>query len=84
MARKTDQTLKIHKLERKCSRNGDAYIKFFKMDGIGAKMKSSMAMFKPVKVMTNVRNAWKVVVKVKSAYVLVYVINGTSNLSNFI
>ena len=31
MARKIDQTLKIHKLERKCSQNGDTYINFFKI-----------------------------------------------------
>ena len=30
MTRKIDQTLKIHKLERKCSQNDDIYIKFFK------------------------------------------------------
>ena len=29
MARKINQTLKIHKLHRKCSRNGDTYIIFF-------------------------------------------------------
>ena len=39
-------------------------------------------MLKPVKVMMNVRNARKVDMKVKSSYVALYVINGTSNLSN--
>ena len=29
-ARKIDQILKIHKLERKCSHNGDTYINFYK------------------------------------------------------
>ena len=32
MTRKIDQTLKIHKLEKKCSQNGDTYINFFKSD----------------------------------------------------
>ena len=31
MARKIDQTLKIHKPERKCSQNGDTYTNFFKI-----------------------------------------------------
>ena len=31
MGRKMDQTLKIHKPERKCSQNGDIYINFFKI-----------------------------------------------------
>ena len=30
MARKIDEILKIHKLERKCNHNGDTYISFFK------------------------------------------------------
>ena len=29
-ASKIDQTLKTHKLERKCNQNGDSYINFFK------------------------------------------------------
>ena len=31
MTRKINQTLKIHKLERKCSQNSDTYINFFKI-----------------------------------------------------
>ena len=94
MARKIDQTLKIHKLERKCSQNGDTHPSFFSKlpmmkilftcSSIGAKVKSSVVMLKPVKVMTNVRNARKVAMKVKSGYVTLYTINGTNNLSNFI
>ena len=59
----------------------------FTCSGMRAKMKSSVPMPKPVKVMTNVRNAREVTMKVKSGYVVQYVINGTmktafiSNLS---
>ena len=63
----------------------------FTCRGIGAIMKSSVAMLKPVKVMMNVRNAWEVIMKVKNGYVVQYVINGTiktvlfmSNLSHFV
>ena len=54
----------------------------FTCNGIGAKVKLSVAMLKPVKVMMNVQNARKAAMKVKSGYVTLYVINGTSNLSN--
>ena len=93
MARKIDQTLKIHKLERKCSQNGDTYINFFQTDDdedsfhvqrYWGKVKSFIAMLKQVKVMANVRNARKVPMRVKSGYVPLYVNNGTGNLSNFI
>ena len=40
-------------------------------------MKSFVAMMKPVKVMMNVRNAIEVTTKVKSGYVVQFVINGT-------
>ena len=62
MAIKISQTLKIHMQERKCSQNGDTSI-FSKLpmmkifctcSSIGAKVKSSGAMFKPVKMMMNV------------------------------
>ena len=39
-------------------------------------MKSSVAMLKPVKAMMNVRNARIVTMKVKSGFVVQYVING--------
>ena len=42
-----------------------------------ARMKSSVAMLKPVTVMMNVQNAREVTMKVKSGYVVQYVINGT-------
>ena len=48
----------------------------FVISGMGVRMKSSVAMLKPVKVM-NVRNAREVTMKVKSGYVALYVINGT-------
>ena len=54
----------------------------FTCSSIGGKVKLSVAMLKPVKAMKNVRNARKGSVKVKSGYVALYVINGTSNLSN--
>ena len=87
-ARQINQTWKMHKLERKCSQSGHNYIIFFfskslMMDilfafsGTGAKMKSSVAMLKPVKMMINVRNAMGVAMKVKSGYVVLHVINGT-------
>ena len=41
------------------------------------KVKSSVAMLKPVKVMMNVPNTWKVTMKEKSGYVALYIINGT-------
>ena len=40
-------------------------------------MKSSANMLKPVRVMMNVRNTREVTVKVKSGYVVQYVINDT-------
>ena len=49
----------------------------FTYSGMVARMKSSAAMLKPVKVMTNVRNAREVTMKMKSDYVVLYVINGT-------
>ena len=49
----------------------------FAFSGMGAKMKSSVAMLKPVKMMINVRNAMGVAMKVKSGYVVLHVINGT-------
>ena len=86
-ATQINQTWKIHKLERKCSQSGDNYIIFFskslKMDilfafsGMGAKMKSSVAMLKPVKMMINVQNAMGVAMNVKSGYIVLHVINGT-------
>ena len=44
---------------------------------MGAKMKSSVAKLKPVKVLMNVRNAREVTVKDKSGYVVRYAIGGT-------
>ena len=41
------------------------------------KVKSSVAMLKPVKVMMNVRNTWKVTMEEKSGYVALHIINGT-------
>ena len=49
----------------------------FTCNGIGAIMKSSVAMLKPVKVMMNVRNTREVIMKVKNGYVVQYAINGT-------
>ena len=49
----------------------------FTCSGIEAGMKSSVAMLKPVGVIMNVQNARKVAMKVKSGYVIQYVINGT-------
>ena len=43
---------------------------------IRARMKSSVAMLKPVKVKMNVRNTTEVIFKVKNGYVVQYVING--------
>ena len=51
----------------------------FTCSGIEAGMKSSVAMLKPVKVIMNVQNAREVATKVKSGYVIQYVINGTIN-----
>ena len=51
-------------------------------------MKSFVAMLKPVKVMMNVQNGRKVTMRVRSGYIVQYVINGTmrtvfmSNLSH--
>ena len=42
-----------------------------------ARMKSSVAILKPEKVMMNMQNAREVAMKVKSGYVALYVINGT-------
>ena len=39
-------------------------------------------MLKPTKIMMNVRNAREVAMKVKSGYVTLYIINGSSSLSN--
>ena len=54
----------------------------FTCSGMGAKMKSSVAMLKPANVGMNVRNAREVTMKVKSGYAVQYAINGTSNMSN--
>ena len=86
MARKVDQTLEMHELKRKFSQNGDTLINFAKMSimkifftciGMGVRMKSSVALLKPVKMIMNVQNAREVTMKVKSGYVVQYVINGT-------
>ena len=94
MARKINQTLKIQKLEKKCSQNVDTQSIFSKLlmmkillillthSGIRAKVKSSVAMLQRVKVMMNMRNARNVAMKVKFGYIVMHVINGTSNLSN--
>ena len=88
--RKIDQTLKIHKLERKCRQNGDTDIFFskfpmlkilFTCSGMVARMKSFAAILKPVKVMTNERNAREVIMKMKSGYVVLYIINGKKQSS---
>ena len=50
--------------------------------GIRVKVKLSVAMLKRVEVMMNVRNARNVAMKVKCGYIVMHVINGTSNLSN--
>ena len=42
----------------------------FRCSSLGARMKSSVAMLKPVKVMINVRNAREITVKVKNGYVI--------------
>ena len=44
---------------------------------MGARMKSSVAMLKPMKVIMIVQNARQVLMKVKSGYVALYVINGS-------
>ena len=49
---------------------------FFPCSVIRARMKSSVAMLKPVKVKMNVRNTTEVIFKVKNGYVVQYVING--------
>ena len=49
----------------------------FACSGMGARMKSSVAMLKPVDVMMNVRSARQVRMNVKSGYIVQYVINGT-------
>ena len=49
----------------------------FPCSGMGTRMKSSAAILKPVKMMINVQNAREVTVKVKSCYVVQYVVNGT-------
>ena len=43
----------------------------------GVRMKSLVTLWKPVKLMINVRNAWKVTMNVKSGYVVLYIINDT-------
>ena len=48
----------------------------FPCSGMEARMKSSVAMLKPVKAMMNVRNARKVTMKVKNGYVVQSGING--------
>ena len=94
-ARKIDQLLKIYELDIKCSQNCEIYIDFSKIpmtkilftcSGLEARMKLSVAMLKPLKVMMNVRNTRKVPVKVESGYVALYVISGTMKtvfMSNF-
>ena len=60
----------------------------FSCTGMGARMKTSVTMLKPVKVMMNKRNAREVTMTMKSGYVALYVINRTmkivfmSNLSH--
>ena len=82
MDRKINQTLKIHKQERKCSQNGNIFFKNanhedpFQVQWFGRENEISVAMLKPVKVIMNVRNTRKVIMKVKSSYVAQYVING--------
>ena len=49
----------------------------FTCSGMRARMKSSVAILKPEKVMMNMQNAREVAMKVKSGYVALYVINGT-------
>ena len=44
-------------------------------------MKSFAAILKPVKVMTNERNAREVTMKIKSGYVVLYIINGKKQSS---
>ena len=62
----------------------------FTCSGMWVRMKSSVAILKPVKVMMNVRNAKEVIMKVKSGCVVQYVVNGTmktvfmSNLSHLV
>ena len=60
----------------------------FACSGMWARLEISVAMLKPVKAKMNVRNDRKVILKMKSSYVTLYVINGTiktvfmSNLSH--
>ena len=49
----------------------------FTCSGMGTRMKSFVAMLKPVKVMMNVQNGRKVTMMVRSGYIVQYVINGT-------
>ena len=49
----------------------------FMYSGTRARMKSSAAMLKPVKVMINVQNTIEVRLKMRSGYVVQYLINGT-------
>ena len=49
----------------------------FTCSGMGTRMKSFVAMLKPVKVMMNVQNGRKVTMRVRSGYIVQYVINGT-------
>ena len=86
MARKVDQTLEMYELKRKCSQSGDTLINFSEMPimkifftyiDMGVRMKSSVALLKPVKMTMNVQNAREVTMNVKSGCVVQYVINGT-------
>ena len=71
----------MYNLERKCNQNGDTHITFFKIaddeDLLGVRMKSFVTMLKPVKLIINVRNAREVTMKLKSGYVVMYIMNGT-------
>ena len=49
----------------------------FMYSGTRARMKSSAAMLRPVKVMINVQNTIEVRLKMRSGYVVQYLINGT-------
>ena len=49
----------------------------FTCSGMETRMKSFVAMLKPVKVMMNVQNGRKVTMRVRSGYIVQYVINGT-------
>ena len=59
----------------------ETYINFFKIaddeDPLGVRIKSLVTLWKPVKLMINVRNARKVTMNVKSGYVVLYIISDT-------